>query len=499
MFGIIHSVWQCCETVFFNADRTAPVGEDLLRWLNENRPAPTREDCNEIMTFIVPHEHPMFWPYVHKCILRGLFHAAASMLQKYPQPTDGRSTAAAGVGSRSSASNNNIVAILIRLLHTIPRTSTYPSRKEFQAKWHQWRTECAYYYSEDALRPLVTHAPDYDHFRKAIGIIAGDEEVILDLSSDWQEALVASIVFTRPLTQAHEIPEVVSSVVDDEELKKASPLDQALAAFLRRDVSRGIRFVARIDWWLVAHLTDILEKGGWVEGGVELVRDPDQCGLCEWFLVAYAGMLTGHRSLWRVGLEYLARGCPRFGKAYLEDAVMRVPLFDVGRTTTTGVDSSSALTSFNAKKFQKLVGFCERHGLHDQVRSLHRIVARWKYRMGRMGEAILHYHQAGDSRKVARVAEELLIDEYSKKPLPTLPTPTHMDIDHNPTATTQETTTTTSDVSLRYAPIIDSLPPHILYGPGPGTSDRLSFLARYRHFHSLYAEKRYREAAELLT
>uniref|UniRef100_A0A3P8RIE5 Nuclear pore complex protein Nup85 n=1 Tax=Astatotilapia calliptera TaxID=8154 RepID=A0A3P8RIE5_ASTCA len=146
-------------------------------------------------------------------------------------------------------------------------------------------------------------------------------------------------------------------------------------------------------------------------------------------------------SLWQLAVDYFDH-CPEFGRVYLELQIERVPLE-------------------TERKALKVLRVCEQRQMSEQVRSICKIMAMRALRNNRLGSALSWSIRAKDAAFATLISERFLQDYCAKG--------------------------TFSDLDL-----IDNL------GPAMLLSDRLTFLGKYREFHKLYGEKRFREAAKLL-
>src|SRR4051794_25673798 len=74
-------VWHLVKIMYFPVDMSYPVAEELLQWIHTHEPAPSNEDGMKIANHTKIHEHPKYWAYLCKCVLRGLYVQAQRLLQ----------------------------------------------------------------------------------------------------------------------------------------------------------------------------------------------------------------------------------------------------------------------------------------------------------------------------------------------------------------------------------------------------------------------------------
>ncbi|KAI8924788.1 Nup85 nucleoporin-domain-containing protein [Entophlyctis helioformis] len=462
LFAAIHSVWHLAHILFFDEHYQQPgssasVLEDLVTWHTLNHAHDIQTEFEAMVGMLSPTEYPGFWPYIHHCLLRGHFVAATSMvrlLSRYKLASDKTHLGLIAGGSAAKPKQtSNPVEALSALVSAMPTATTVESSALFAQQWRQWQDHALYLYADGALSSLHIEPQDKPHFARAFGILAGVESVILESAETWQEALVALGMFAYPQFQASHVKDLLTLITG--RFKTDTLLDRTLLALLELDIPKALRYASELDWWLATHLVDLFEKadmlgdiGGDDENG-GMVDGTDR-SLSEWYRLQFAEYLLAHPSLWRVALEYLV-SCPRHGRDMLVQVIPRLPL-------------SSHL------KTRKLLAFCDEHGLDNVKRQLHRVLGRSALSGGRQGEALWHYIEAGEDRKVAVVCNQLL--------------QTHL--------TARTAGSASSDMAGLIA-ALDAINPALAY-----QHDRLAFLFRYRDFHKLYAAGQYEAAGDLL-
>ncbi|KAK9703994.1 hypothetical protein K7432_010446 [Basidiobolus ranarum] len=146
--------------------------DSYMRWLNFNFPAPSVQEGEEIAQALKPSQHPQYWSYLNKCVVRGLVQAARKLLEYQ-------------LNDRVSGSSEELINSAMNLLDNMPRSSGYRSYGEFTKKWRIWREEC---------RHLAMHERNVN-FCTLFSILSGDEETILDVTESWEDALGAMLLY----------------------------------------------------------------------------------------------------------------------------------------------------------------------------------------------------------------------------------------------------------------------------------------------------------------
>ncbi|XP_059341765.1 nuclear pore complex protein Nup85 isoform X2 [Ammospiza nelsoni] len=275
-------------------------------------------------------------------------------------------------------------------------------------------------------------------------ILLGDEDAILEkkeLMTTWYHFLVTRLLYSHPTVKPMELRFYAQSSMDLFLGGESSPepLDMILMAAFEFEMHQVIKECSIVlsNWWFVAHLTDLLDH-------CKLLQSHNLyfgSNMREFLLLEYASGLFSHHSLWQLGVDYFDH-CPEFGRVYLELHIERIPLS-------------------TEQKALKVLRICEQRQMHEQVRSICKIMAMKALCNNRLGSALSWSIRAKDAAFATLISDRFLKDYCEKGCF--------------------------SDLDL-----IDNLGPSMLL------SDRLTFLGKYREFHRLYGEKRFAEAARLL-
>ncbi|KAH6602995.1 hypothetical protein BASA61_000563 [Batrachochytrium salamandrivorans] len=458
LFSAIHSVWHLAHILFFDDQQQQPhvpaksVLADLITWLTLNHTYDIQSQFEEMVAMVSPSDHPEFWPYIFKCLLRGHFVAATTMLGllKAYKPAPSMANPTQSVND-VTAGSNPVVALTLLAQRMPTASTTSGSQAIYQQKWDQWKDDAVFLYADGMMSSLLIREADKASFAIAFGILAGDETVVLQTSQTWQEAMIGLGVFVYPQFQAQDVKSLLAIVV--ERYAVDTLLDQVQLALLELDIPKALRYASDLDWWLVTHLIDLFDRAGMLKeldlldlhtGGVGSDVGDSGCSLAEWYLLTYADSLSATPHLWRVALEYYVY-CPRYGMDMLAQLIPRFSL-----------DSNV--------KARKLLAFCDTHGLMDTKRQLHHILGRRSLSEERFGEAIAHYIDAGQDRIVTTVCDQVLSSFLNH-----------------------------TEVPSTFFNMMASLNPALLH-----LHSRLAFLHRHYSFHQLYAAKEFRQAGALL-
>ncbi|KAJ3310049.1 Nucleoporin nup85 [Blyttiomyces sp. JEL0837] len=489
LFNAMNAIWSLSEVMLMGREPSEPVGEDLIQW-----------------TSILANGDS-------SCIKGGPGrNTRLGFATSTPTPLSKTSSAGSHPIEELSA---NPVTVFTKLLHTMPRPSSFPSTADFESRWQKWRAEVLYQAEPAMVDSLVTHEPDRPHFETLFGIISGNEDIILEVAQEWSEAFVALVIYTNPCVVSCDVGGYLDSVRDliaDAD----SAVDSAMAAIIDLDVDLAVRLLTKIDWWLVAHLTDLLDKFGQLDeaegkhpialfsksldeilkgfggsgpgasggkslvlrgaGGLSTAAESSQTqksaqtslSLRDWYVLEYGETLATHPSLWRVGVEYLSYGGPSaVARSRFELNLLRIDPAHASQVTQN-------------------VGILSETWVTEVAKTLHRVVARRCLRQGRLGESVYHYTEAEDLGKAAAVGELLMeehLDFVANKKVHVVGKGTGDGAGKGGQSGAECGTNATDTSSATLA--IEKFGPKSLAG-----SNYLLFLSKYRRFETLYAAAR---------
>jgi hypothetical protein len=160
----------------------------------------------------------------------------------------------------------------------------------------------------------------YSHTLDTLNLISGDRDTILKHSNNRNDAIVATLLYSCPSTARQELPDVVRFVDQTYPVQPSDTSAVACRAFMLGDIYEGIVACASEDWWLVAHLTDLMEMVDLLEtrSNLGLMVDENDVELREYFILNYAQSLFSHASLWENALFYLST-CPTQGRPWMSE------------------------------------------------------------------------------------------------------------------------------------------------------------------------------------
>ncbi|PWN52416.1 Nucleoporin, Nup85-like protein [Violaceomyces palustris] len=507
-FQSLHTILHLTEVLYFPSDGRGAgvVGEEILHWLNSFDVAPTTEEGQEIAEAPIPHAHPAYWDYILRCVLRGFHTSAASALKS--------------LNTHQSSAVRRVADRAVSLLSTLPRSTGFGLEHEFLAAHRAWVSSVRSVLSglEQEMDDMEAEAGGTDEvederleleaqFRCLLELMAGVKDRIFEACEDWREALGAWGTLVQPTLKRDDIPETVNVIFEQFPIDGTVPSELVQSALVKGQVPKAIVAAEDCDLWLAAHLGDLASKAGLLEDDIS---DEPQ-NLREEMIIKYANGMLEDQGLWRITVDYLA-ACGDRGHRQLRKVILDVPLTDANAPRTQGkgsrVDEVEAQAKAKAmdedgepstpespdvegfERVEEVLRACMEHGLEDEARIVCKRMSVAMCKEQRYGLAVAYCVRAGDGAQIRRISDTLL-EEY---------------IDQG---------------AEKFVALVDSIPSSLLRPKQPGFSNgqdavptnedepfgdlgkgffstRLAFLARYRDFHRLYSEGRFRAAAQLL-
>lgn len=131
-------------------------------------------------------------------------------------------------------------------MQEMPRYSL-ESVSSFKNIWEQWNETASFFYAEGNLSTLSVPQEDYSEFVQIFGILAGNENIIIECSSTWKEALVSLLFFTNPTCDSQNLHQLLEKVKKHFETNLI--LDQIHLSILERNVPHIIKHCSEFDWY----------------------------------------------------------------------------------------------------------------------------------------------------------------------------------------------------------------------------------------------------------
>ncbi|PPR01778.1 hypothetical protein CVT24_001801 [Panaeolus cyanescens] len=378
----------------------APVGDELMEWLNTHFIEPSTEEGDQLSGLEKPWEDEGFWPYLTRSILRGLTKASLfflGSLERHPSEDLQRLTSA-----------------LIPLVESQPRLVDFNAEREFAYATRRWHDKIK------ALRLDLDKVPEdnrYDDFDNwwdklsdIVGVLEGRSEVLQrvceDLGADWKEMVVAWTIFIDPRMRRQEVPDVVFQIISELPPDPTDLEDMIHVDLFSGQAPDAVEHALALDPWLAAHLADIMEPMKIIESGVD---EDSQLTIRDRHVLEYAEYLHSDPALWRITVDYMY-SCKDIGKSRADEILLRVPLRLQEQNFDRRVDSRIRAGDI-VGVFKDVNKTCFDYKRENVRRTVCRIAAQTLVADKDYGLAVSYCISAEDWRGLGRVVDRVL-EEY---------------------------------------------------------------------------------------
>ncbi|KAL4250471.1 Nuclear pore complex protein Nup85 [Abortiporus biennis] len=379
----------------------APVGEELMDWLNTHYIEPATEEGDHLSSLERPWEDEIYWSYLTRTTLRGLSKASSFFLETLTR--------------HPSHHLPRLSQQLIPLLTNHPRLQQFHTERDFAIASRRWRDKVK------VLRIELDRVPEdvrddgfdnwWDRFSDLVGILEGREEVVKrlckELGADWKEVAVAWGVFIDPRLRRQDLPEVVLQVLDDIPADLTDLENCIISSLFLGKPVQALAVAAKLDIWLAAHLADLVEA-------IELIdRDPDDSGVSirQRYVIAYAEYLHSDPGLWRLTVNYLY-SCGDMGTRMADEILMRVPL-RIQSIANEG-ERTQIRNGQLAGIIKEISATCFENNREEIRRAILRIAAQTFLKERDYGLAVSYCTSAEDWQGIGRVVD-CVLDEYTRR------------------------------------------------------------------------------------
>ncbi|KIS67525.1 uncharacterized protein UMAG_04624 [Mycosarcoma maydis] len=493
----VQTILRLAEVLYYPKDGrgVSVVGEELLHWLNSFDVAPTTEEGQEIAESAVPHDHPSYWDYVLRCVLRGFHTSAASVLKS--------------LDSHPSAVIRSVAQKAAKLLFTLPRSTHFSMEHEFVAAHRSWLANVRKLISglEHQMDEMEVEAGNTEEvederleyeaqFRCLLELMAGVKDRIFEACEDWREALGAWGTLVHPTLKRDDVPSTAAIILEQFPIDGTIPSELVQQYLIKGEVRQAVQKAQDVDIWLGAHLADLAEKVG-------LIEDDEQTesgDLRQDLLFKYAQSLLDEQGLWRICIDYLA-ACGEAGRRKSSHIILSVPLDgpdtdeeseeanNAMEEDADGVNGAPSNKTKRVARAEQVLRACSDHGLELEARVVCRRMSQKLMEQGEYGMAIAYCVRASDTVLIRTIGDRIL-GEYVTRGAEAF----NQIVDSFPSSLI-----TPADGLEFNGDNLDGEQDAVLEKHARGFfSKRLAFLARFRDFHRLYADGQWAAAAGLL-
>ncbi|KAI0369186.1 hypothetical protein BV20DRAFT_1044625 [Pilatotrama ljubarskyi] len=380
----------------------APVGDELMEWLNTHFIQPSTQEGDELSSQERPWEDPAFWPYLIRTSLRGLSKASAFFLNV--------------LGQHPSTYLQSLAEQLSPLLTNHPRLHQFSAERDFAVASRRWKDKVKTLRIELDRVPVSERDDGFenwwDRFSDIVGILEGRGDVVkrvcTELGADWKEVCSVWGIFIDTRLRRQDLPEIVAQVLDEMPPDPTDREDMVHSALFLGRPTQALSEAARLDIWLAAHLADLMEP-------IELIDpDPDdaELSLRQHYILDYAGYLHRDPALWRITVDYMY-SCGEVGHGMADEVLMRVPLrLEIPKDADAAGEEAVRIRAGHLAGVLKDVNeTCFEYQREEIRRMVCRIAAQTFIKEKAFGLAISYYTSAEAWAGLGRVVD-LVLEEY---------------------------------------------------------------------------------------
>ncbi|MFH4974833.1 hypothetical protein AB6A40_001542 [Gnathostoma spinigerum] len=287
------TIWSLVETIFMKSQDSSVV-VDLIKWARTSLVrAPFLEKVSQkhLMTEWKNMSDDDFWLQVIYFVLSGMFVNASDLLRAY-----------------ANASNDEILQDLAKVISEIDieLLNDPSSQQDFIAFQRE-------------LNDSITagrFGPSDSNACLVAKIIGGNRDALslaCNVFECWYEIMPAFLLFLRPTATLSQLGDLVEECSDIFGGEKNGGTDEIMRALFSLDALHVMHHILLLssDWWLAAHLSDLLQKADprlMVAVGVDVRQN---------IIIEYATSLFKNKRMWQVSADYF-RECGDEGLSTLE-------------------------------------------------------------------------------------------------------------------------------------------------------------------------------------
>lgn len=378
----------------------APVGEELMEWLNTHFIEPSSEEGDYLSSQDRPWQDEIFWAYLTRSVLRGFSQAPVFLL---------------GTLSRHPSEHlQDVAQHLTPLLSSHPRIVQFSTEREFVVALRRWKEKVKSLRLELDRVPEDAREDDFENwwkpFSNIVGILEGRPEIIqsicVDLNADWKEVCAVWSIFVNHRLRRQDLPEVVSQILEAMPPDPTDLEDTIHVALFRGETMEALSHAATLDIWLAAHWVDLMEP---LDLLTPRISDDPEVSIRDQYVLSYADYLHSDPALWRITVAYMC-SCGSIGRERADQVLLRVPIsFNRNVANSHGANVSGEVPD----TLRAVVETCHEYGRESVRRMVCTIAAQNFLRRGEYGLGVSYATSAENWTWLGRIVDAVLT-EYIK-------------------------------------------------------------------------------------
>ncbi|KAH9987510.1 Nup85 nucleoporin-domain-containing protein [Russula vinacea] len=376
----------------------APVGEELMEWLNTHFIEPSSEEGDHLSSQDRPWEDESFWPYLTRSVLRGFSKASVFLLET--------------LARHPSEHLQSVAQHLAPLLSSHPRIVQFTSERDFVVALRRWKEKVKTLRLELDRVPEDAREDDFENWWKSfsniVGILEGRSEIIqnicVDLNADWKEYCAVWSIFVNHRLRRQDLPDVVNQILESMPPDPTDPEDMIHVALFRGETMQALSHAAKLDGWLAAHWVDLMEAVDLLNPRVD---DESDISVRDQYILSYADYLHSDPALWRITVAYMC-SCGPMGKERADQVLLRVPISFKTSPGKSGDVNAAARSGEVPTALRAVVETCHEYGRESVRRMVCTIAARNFLHHREYGQAVSYATSAENWTWLGRIVDGVL-------------------------------------------------------------------------------------------
>ncbi|VDM42234.1 unnamed protein product [Toxocara canis] len=347
--NVYELIWSLAESIFINP-HVSSIVVDVAMWSQVCLARTTYAD-EKYKNGIIE---------VAYFVLSGLFSSAAAFLESYATLTDD-----AAIAELSKLIANINIALL-----------------------NDANTQIDFINQQKAVRDLCDSGRLWGkgEAEKIALIVSGDPSALKRISGlldSWFELMPAYLMFLRPCATLSDLHEIVQECMKMHGSQNEGSVDEVMSTLFSLDSLRALQLICTSspDWWLSAHLADLLYK---CDPRTTTAHGVDAR---QFILIEYAKSLFAEPGMWRVAVDYLLE-CGEEGCENLALLIETMPID-------------------NEKTAIALSGVCAKASLRQIASDVAKTMAYKLLREEHWGSALSWAMRSGDPSLTSMVADQI--------------------------------------------------------------------------------------------
>ncbi|KAK4516461.1 uncharacterized protein ATC70_011433 [Mucor velutinosus] len=363
----LSAIWQLCKIVYFS-DQKDDI-EALIKWYNRiNSSLYYEYDRQAIFNHPDgPLEHPSFWPFAIRMTLLGRIDQLSALL-KHTLP------------DVSFSRNSDILPYIIALNDI---TIDFPLNKE------KLSAIMANLQASKRFSPKIDYHAQ--QLLAVLAILSGDEMITLEHTQDDIHAYICCRFYQSAVGSFTDFTARHPSSSNQNSFSSLLPPQNVLRSIIAGDIYQAIEECVHYDWWLLAHLTDLLSMNQMIDRDINIPvrQDTVSVPVKSHFILYYASTLKNQFGLWKQAYSYMFE-CGELGRQAVIEHMSNMDL---------NVDDN-ALT--------EVVDFCNHHSLESTGVELYKRKAAMCMEAKDYKKALYYYRTSKQHQYIDTVFYEMI-------------------------------------------------------------------------------------------